>query len=107
MAWEPLTKPPKVLTWQYRETRDSEYATAIWNGFKVQVQDCDGDMSRWHIERDGQLLASGEMGGIKPYHFDAAKILARAVLGYVWDAHNTNEFVKSEEYREAVEVNRR
>lgn len=90
-----MTVIPK-LEWQYRETNDSEYATARAKGFEIQVQDCDGDMSRWHIKRGDQYLAMGEVGGIDPYHMDAALKLATDVFGHIWQAVEMNDFVTNE-----------
>lgn len=88
------TIPP--LVWKYRETNDSEYADAKFKGFAIQVQDCDGDMSRWHIKRGDQFIAMGELGSIQPYHFDAAQALAQEILGHLWRAVEMNDFVQNE-----------
>lgn len=88
------TMPP--LVWKYRETRDSEFADAKFKGFAIQVQDCDGDMSRWHIKRGDQFIAMGELGSVSPYHMDAAMKLAEEVLGHLWRAVEMNDFVQNE-----------
>lgn len=84
------------LEWKYRETRDSEFADAKFKCFQIQVQDCDGDMSRWHIKRGDQYVAMGELGGNEPYHMDAAMTLAAEVLAHLWRAVEMNDFVQNE-----------
>lgn len=86
--------PP--LQWKYRSTRDSEYARARFKCFEINVQDCDGDFSRWDIKRGDQYVAMGELTGITPYHMDAAKELAEKVLAHLWRAVEMNDFVQNE-----------
>lgn len=91
-----MSENPGPLVWKYRETNDSEFARARFKCFEIEVQDCDGDMSRWHIKRGDQYVAMGDLYGIKPYHFDAAKKLAQDVLAHLWQAVEMNDFVQNE-----------
>lgn len=84
------------LRWMHRSTRDSEFATARVKGFEVQVQDCDGDFSRWHIKRGDQYIVMGECGGFSPYHMDAAVTVATVAWRQVWAAVEMNDFVAKE-----------
>ena len=81
-----------VLKWTYRETNCDETANAKFKGFEIIVQDCDGDMSRWCVKRDGQYIAMGEISTVDPYHRDAAMKLATDVFGYIWEAVEMNDF---------------
>lgn len=90
-----MTAPIK-LDWRWRETRDSEYATARYRGFDIQVQDCDGDLSRWHIKRGDQYIAMGETDGNEQYHMDVAMAQAAQVMGYIWGAVDMNDYVRIE-----------
>lgn len=85
------------LNWKYRETQDSEFADAKYKCFAIQVQDCDGDMSRWHIKRGDQYIAVGEERSVGDvYHMDHAIATAVMVLGYLVKAVDLNDFVKNE-----------
>lgn len=87
--------PP--LEWKYRETNDSEYARARFKCFEINLQDCDGDMTRWDIKRGDQYVAMGEIGGHTPvYHFEAAEKLALETLQHLWRAVEMNDFVQNE-----------
>jgi len=89
------------LEWRYRSTRDIEFATAKYKGFEIQVEDCDGDFSCWHVKRGEQFLVVGECGSTKNangdfvYHMDAAMARAIAVFGYIWKAVRMNDFVQN------------
>lgn len=97
--------PP--LQWEYRETRDSEYGRAKFKCFEINVQDCDGDFSRWDIKRGGQYVAVGETGGSKDeYHFDAAHRIAAEVLKHLWRAVEWNDFVQNEMPKLAAQIGR-
>jgi hypothetical protein len=85
------------LHWKYRETQDSEFADANHRCFSIQVQDCDGDTSRWHIKRGDQYVAVGEERSVGDvYHLDHAMATAIMVLGYLVKAADLNDFVKNE-----------
>jgi hypothetical protein len=87
----------KELNWKYRSTRDSEFADAKYQCFEVQVQDCDGDWSRWHIKRGDQYVAVGDEHSVgKVYHMDHAMATAIMVLGYLAKAVDLNDFVANE-----------
>lgn len=88
-----IHETPKI-EWRYRETRDSEFATARVKGFEIQVQDCDGDFSRWQIKRGDQYIVMGEESG--PKHWDDARRRAIEVWSYVWKAVDMNDFVANE-----------
>lgn len=74
------TEIPRLLKWQFRSTRDSEFATFMANGVKVSVQDCDGDRSVWRITRGKETLAEGESSLLSPYHMDVAMFVAAAAF---------------------------
>jgi hypothetical protein len=85
------------LNWKYRETQDSEFADAKHKCFSIQVQDCDGDMSRWHIKRGDQYVAVGEERSVgEIYHMNHAIATAIMVLGYLVKAVDLNDFVKND-----------
>jgi hypothetical protein len=90
------------LNWKYRETRDSEFADAKHKCFAIQVRDCDGDMSRWHIKRGDQFVAVGAENSVKSpagdtiYHMDHAMATAVMVLSYLVKAVDLNDFVRND-----------
>jgi hypothetical protein len=89
--------PPINPRWKYRSTRDSEFADAKHKCFAIQVQDCDGDFSRWHIMRGDQYVAVGETYSEEDvYHMDHAKKLAATTLAYLVKAVDLNDFVRNE-----------
>jgi hypothetical protein len=91
-----MPKMPKIR-WKYSETRDSEFADAKHKCFTIQVQDCDGDMSRWHIKRGDLYVAVGEESSVNDvYHMDHAMATAIMVLGYLVKAVDLNDFVANE-----------
>lgn len=84
------------LNWKYRSTNDSEFAEAKFKCFAVMVQDCDGDMSRWHVKRGKQYVAIGEEHSVNGvYHMDHAMATAVIVLQYLVKAVDLNDFVES------------
>jgi hypothetical protein len=92
-----MSKLADDLHWKHRSTRDSEFAEAKHKCFTIQVQDCDGDMSRWHIKRGDQYVAVGEECSVNGvYHMDHAMAMAVTVLGYLVKAVDLNDFVKNE-----------
>lgn len=87
-----------TLRWKFRDTRDSEFATAWFGGLKVTVEDCDGDSSRWWIVDPNNKnamsgkpfeLASGECHTANyktdPYHMllaqEVAERCVRSIAG--------------------------
>lgn len=90
-------KVPEKLNWKWRETNDSEYGRAKFKCFEINVQDCDGDLTRWDIKRGDQYVAVGETFGSKgEYHLDAAMRIARETLVHLWRAVEMNDFVANE-----------
>lgn len=71
------------IKWRHWEDSCSECGRAYVGGLKVIVQDCDGDFTRWNVLRGNSLVATGEVHGILPYHFDTAKeqsvLVAKAI----------------------------
>jgi hypothetical protein len=85
MSGFPETRKYAEAVWQFRETRDSEYAVTTVGAFRVVVQDQDGDSSRFEVrrghERGGPLVAVRESIGFEDdeqhlYHFEIARRLA-------------------------------
>ena len=37
------------------------------------ITDCDGDRSIWEVRASKEILKSGEVESVDPYHFDVAK----------------------------------
>jgi hypothetical protein len=73
--------PALTLKWRFWETRDSGLGEFVGAGYKLFVQDCDGDGSRWTLERQGKVIAKGESYAWEPhYHFDACCLAAEAAL---------------------------
>ena len=92
-----MSKLADDLHWKHRSTRDSEFAEAKHKCFVIQVQDRDGDMSRWHIKRGDQYVAVGEERSVNGvYHMDHAMATAVMVLEYLLKAVDLNDFVANE-----------
>lgn len=72
--------PPITLKWRFWETNDSGWGEFRGAGYLLKVRDCDGDFSTWYVKRGRDEIASGEMGGYRPYHFDAALLAAEAAF---------------------------
>lgn len=80
------SEPPSLtLDWRFWITSDSGWGEYRGAGYLLKVRDCDGDFSYWYVARGdpnlkASMIASGDMRGYEPYHFDAALMAAEAAL---------------------------
>jgi hypothetical protein len=73
--------PPLTLKWKFWETRDSGWGEYRAAGYRLLVQDCDGDASWWELRRGREVIAKGATHECQPfYHFDACCLAAEEAL---------------------------